>query len=87
MRGVATFVLLLSCSVRQFEISVHAFLCMTFHFIGLRGNVCAKLLETRKLFGCSCRNSGFKHGSVIVHNIFAQITLSLSASQVYMIKE
>ena len=29
----------------------------------------------------------FKHGSVIVHNIFAYFALSLSASQVYMIKE
>ena len=32
-------------------------------------------------------NSRFKHGSVIVNNIFAYFTLSLSASQVYMIKE
>ena len=31
-------------------------------------------------------NSGFKHGSVIV-NIFADVTLSLSALQVYVIKE
>ena len=31
-------------------------------------------------------NSRFKHGSVIVHNIFAYFPLSLSASQVYMIK-
>ena len=29
----------------------------------------------------------FEHGSVIVHNIFAYFTLSLSASQEYMIKE
>ena len=40
-----------------------------------------------KLF-CSLRgNSQFKHGSVIVHNVFAYFTLFLSASQVYMIKE
>ena len=32
-------------------------------------------------------NSRFKHGSVIVHNIFAYFALSLSASQVCMIKE
>ena len=32
-------------------------------------------------------NSRFKHGSVIVHNIFTYFTLSLSESQVYMIKE
>ena len=39
------------------------------------------------IFSCSYKNSGFKHGSVIVYNIFANFTLSLSASQVYMIKE
>ena len=33
------------------------------------------------------RNSRFEHGSVIVHNIFAYFTLSLSAAQAYMIKE
>ena len=38
-------------------------------------------------FKCSCRNSGFKHGSVIVNNIFVYFTLSLSAAQVYMIQE
>ena len=35
----------------------------------------------------SLRNSRFKHGSVIVHNIFAYLALSLSASQVHMIQE
>ena len=33
------------------------------------------------------RNSRFEHGSVIVHNIFAYFTLSLSASLVFLIKE
>ena len=32
-------------------------------------------------------NSRFKHGSVIVHNIFAYFALSLSTAQVFMIKE
>ena len=32
-------------------------------------------------------NSRFKHGSVIVHSVFAYLTLSLSAHQVYMMKE
>ena len=32
-------------------------------------------------------NSRFKHGSVIVHNIFAYFALSLSAAQVHMIQE
>ena len=36
-------------------------------------------------FSCSFGNSGFKHGSVIVHNIFAYFTLSLGTSQVFMI--
>ena len=31
--------------------------------------------------------SRFEHGSVLVHNIFAYLALSLSASQVYMIEE
>ena len=40
------------------------------------------------VFFCSLRgNSRFEHGSVIVHNIFAYLALSLSASQVYMIQE
>ena len=30
------------------------------------------------IFCCSCGNSGLKHGSVIVNNIFAYFTLSLS---------
>ena len=34
-----------------------------------------------------CGNSRFEHGSVIVHNIFAYLALSLSAAQVYMIQE
>ena len=32
-------------------------------------------------------NSRFKHGSVIVHNILAYFALTLSAAQVYMVKE
>ena len=39
------------------------------------------------IFQLSRRNSRFKHSSVIVYNIFAYFTLSLSASQMYMIKE
>ena len=44
--------------------------------------------KTMKKYEDSQRgNSRFKHGSVIVHNIFACFTLSLSASQVFMIQE
>ena len=41
----------------------------------------------QKLFCSSRGNSWFKHGSVIVNNISAYFTLSLSAAQVFMIKE
>ena len=37
--------------------------------------------EHGKFFGCSRGNSGFKHGSVIIYNIFAYFTLSLNTSQ------
>ena len=58
---------------------------MTFHIIRSWRNT--KILRVWNLF-CSHRgNSRFKHGSVIVNNIFAYFTLSLSAVQVYMIKE
>ena len=39
------------------------------------------------IFRLLLRNSGFKHGSVIVNNIFAYFTLSLNTSHVFMIKE
>ena len=46
-----------------------------------------KILQVWELF-CSPRgNSRFKHGSVIVHNIFAYFALTLSAAQVYMIQD
>ena len=66
------------------QTSFHTFLGMTFHIIGPRRNT--KILAIWKSFSSSRGNSRFKHGSVIVHNIFAYFTLSLSASQVYMIK-
>ena len=43
--------------------------------------------QSMKIFLVSFGNSRFKHGSVIVHDIFAYLTLSLSTSQVYMIQE
>ena len=56
--------------VRQFAISFHALLGMTFHVVEPRGTY-----------------SGFKHGSVIVNNMFVFFAMSLSTSQVYNIKE
>ena len=79
------FVELLSRLVRQLNnivphISWHAFPChkTTKRYADFPSMV---------IFSCSCRNSGFKQGSVIVNNIFAYFTLSLSTPQVYMIKE
>ena len=47
----------------------------------------AKILRVWKLSGSTRGNSRFKHGSVVVRNIFTYFTLSLSAAQVYMIQE
>ena len=72
------FVELLSRFVRQLTISFHTLLCMTSHVIRPWRNT--KILRVWKLF-CSHRgNSGFKHGSVIVNNVFVYFTLSLSTS-------
>ena len=70
------FVELLSRPVCQLTKSFHTFLGMTFHIVGPRRNT--KILGVLKFFSCSCVNSGFKHGSVTVSNIFAYFTLSLS---------
>ena len=59
------------CCVCQFATSFQAFLCMTFHVIGQWANVRAK--------------SGFEHAPVIVHNIFACVAFSFSATQRNMV--
>ena len=79
------FVELLSRLVCQLTISLHTFLRMTFHIIRPWRNT--KILGVWKFCSSTCWNSWFKHGSVMVINIFAHVTLSLSAAQVYMIKE
>ena len=79
------FVELLSRLVCQLTISFHTFLGMTFHVTGPRRN--ASFFQACFFFSCSCGNSGFEHGSVIVNYIFACFTLSLSTTQVNMIKE
>ena len=70
--------------------------CLPTHNIvphtSLHDQPCHKTMKKYKYFermviSLSPRNSRFKHGSVIVHNIFAYFALSLSASQIYMIKE
>ena len=75
---------LLRCLVCQLTISFHTFLGMTFHAMGPRRD--AQIFRAWEFFDCSCGNSGFKHGSVIVNNILAHFTLSLSAPQISMIK-
>ena len=79
------FVPLLGCFVRQLARSLHTFLGMTFHIIGPREMFVPSFSEKGSFF-CS-RDFGFKHISVIVHNIFVYFTLSLSAAQVHMIQE
>ena len=83
MHGVDTFVELLSRLVCYLTISLYTFLCMTLHVIRpwrkYEGNGSFSVLLTKIL--------RFERGSVIVHNIFAYFTLSLSAAQVYMIQE
>ena len=69
----------------QLTISFHTFLGMTFHIVGPRRDT--HIFRSWQFFSCSCGNSGFTHGSVIVHNIFDYFTRSLSTSQVYMIQE
>ena len=46
-----------------------------------------KIFRAWQFFSSPFGNSWFKHGSVIVNNISAYFTLSLSASQVFVIKE
>ena len=66
--------------------SFRVFLCMTFHVIRLRGNVCLKFPWTKQLLSRTSRDPGFEHIPVIVCNIIACLTLSLSATQKYMVK-
>ena len=85
MHGVDTLSRLLSRLVCQLTISFHTLLCMTHRVTRPWRNT--SILGEWKFFCSRHRNSRFKHGSVVVHNIFAYFALSLSAPQVYMIKE
>ena len=79
------FAELLSRLVCQLSISFHTFLDTSFRVIRPKRNT--QIFRAWKFFSCSCRNFWFRHCSAIVHNIFAYFTLSLSTSQVNMIKE
>ena len=69
---------LLSRPVCQLTISFHTFLGMTLHVVGQRRNT--KIRRVWMFFSSPRRNSRFKHGSAIVHNIFAYFTLSLGTA-------
>ena len=79
------FVELLSRPVCQLTISLHALLGMTLHVVGPRRDT--EIFRVWKFLRSHRGNSGFKHGSVIVNNVFAYFRLSLSTSQENMIKE
>ena len=83
--GVDTFVKLSSCFGRQLTTSVRTHLGITFHIVGpcRKYSGCPSVVIVR----CSCGNSGFEHGSVLVNNMFACFAMSLITSQVDMINE
>ena len=66
--GSRYFVELLSRPVCQLTISFYTFLDMTLHIIGPRRNT--DMLREWLFLYSHRGNSRFKHGSVIVHNIF-----------------
>ena len=67
------FVELLSRSVSQLTISFHTFLGMTFHIVGPRRD--ERIFEPGNFSLASFLKSGFKHGSVILNNIFAHFSV------------
>ena len=79
------FIELLCRLVCQVTISLHSFLRMTFQIT--RPWRITKIHREWKFLSSHRGSSRFKRGSVIVHNICAYFTLSLSATQVHMIKE
>ena len=81
---------LLSRFVYMFAISFHTFRCVPFHVIGPRRHCfCIRFpwSSGRSFFFGSSRNPGFEHISVVCHNIITDLTLSLSATQIYMVKK
>ena len=76
---------LLSCFVSQLAISFYTFLCIAFHIAGPE-----KMFSFLRAWSCfryCCGSCGFEHGSVIVHSFFACFALSLSTSQVFVVKK
>ena len=85
------FASLLSRFIRKFAISFLSLLCVTFHVIGPRRYCfCIRFpwISDRSFFLGPSRNPGFEHISVVCHNFITDfITLSLSASQIYVVKK
>ena len=81
------FVQLLSCCSSQLAISLHAFLCMTFHSTGPCWDVCIKSHPNKVILLLLQRDPGFEHIFVIVDNFFACFAIPLSALQVDVVKE
>ena len=90
MHGVAT---LNNCSIVLFASSQysHAFLCITFHVIRPMKISFRHQVSPCLLFLVFChspdRNPWFEHSSVIFHNILANLTFSLNATQIDMVEE
>ena len=81
------FVQLWSCSVGQFAISLHAFLPHDLPCHGTKRK-CSRHVSLNKVIFCSSsRDSGFEHAPVTVHNVFACLKFSLSATQINVVKE
>ena len=73
------FVLLVVCFVRQLAISLHAFLCMTFHTIGPWTDVCVLQRSWIQTYFCKCsQKMPFAH-----YNVTSETTAA-SASGIFI---
>ena len=84
------FVLLFGCFIRKFaifpRISLHALPCHRTMKMSFRHQVSPRLFVAGN-FCSSSGNPWFKHTSVIIHNVLAYLTFSLSATQVNIVEE
>ena len=80
------FVQLLGCSVRQFTISLHTFLCMTLHIMG-PWRCLRPVSLSHVLFLLLLHRSWIRTYFVIVDNIFTCFAFPLSARQADVVKK
>ena len=71
----------------HFAISFHAFLRMTFHVIKPSDRFRVGFLPTMQLFNCSSGDSWLEHLSFFINNTFVRFAITMSASQVHMVKK